>query len=92
MRGLHRTLAAVAGSTSHAVARALGHTSFAFTKRHYVQREALEAAQRSASLAALRVREGLTPAPRNTKAPGFPGAPECEEGESNPHGVTQTYH
>ena len=56
MRGLHSTLATAAGTTRHAVARALGHTSFAVTKRHYVQREVLETAQRSASLAALRGR------------------------------------
>jgi integrase len=34
MRGLHSTLATAAGTTGHAVARALGHTSFAVTKRH----------------------------------------------------------
>jgi integrase len=105
MRGLHSTLATAAGTTGHAVARALGHTSFAVTKRHYVQREVLETAQRSASLAALRGRnmpvtdrestpKGLpetefstpSPDPRNTKTPAFTGVPECEEGESNPHG------
>ena len=36
MRGLHAKLATESGVTSHAVAAALGHTSFAVTARHYV--------------------------------------------------------
>jgi len=35
LRGLHATLAIEEGATSEAVARALGHTSFAMTARHY---------------------------------------------------------
>jgi integrase len=38
LRGLHATLASGFGATSHAVAAALGHTSFALTARHYVNR------------------------------------------------------
>jgi len=36
MRGLHSTLAMEMGATGHAVAQALGHESFATTKRHYL--------------------------------------------------------
>lgn len=35
LRGLHATLAIEEGATSDAVARALGHTSFAMTAKHY---------------------------------------------------------
>jgi integrase len=42
MRGLHSALAAGVGITGHAMAKALGHTSFAVTKRHYVNQEVLE--------------------------------------------------
>jgi site-specific recombinase XerD len=35
LRGLHATLAIEEGATSEAVARALGHTSFAMTAKHY---------------------------------------------------------
>lgn len=41
MRGLHSTLAAGFGATGHDVAKALGHTSFNVTKRHYVNGEVL---------------------------------------------------
>jgi len=37
LRGLHSTLATETGSTGHAVAAALGHTSYATTKAHYVK-------------------------------------------------------
>ena len=35
LRGLHATLALEGGATADAVARALGHSSFAITKQHY---------------------------------------------------------
>ena len=44
MRGLHSTLAAGFGATGHVVAKALGHTSFNVTKRHYVDQDVLETA------------------------------------------------
>jgi integrase len=53
MRGLHSTLAAGFGATGHAVAKALGHTSFTVTKRHYVDREVLENASLRKSLQVL---------------------------------------
>lgn len=37
LRGLHSTLAAEHGTTGHIVAKALGHTSFNTTRKHYVQ-------------------------------------------------------
>ena len=45
LRGLHATLASGFGATSHAVAAALGHTSFVVTARHYVDRDILEQAR-----------------------------------------------
>ena len=53
MRGLHSTLAAGFGATGHAVAKALGHTSFTVTKRHYVDREVLENASLRSNLQVL---------------------------------------
>jgi integrase len=35
LRGLHATLALEGGATSDAVAKALGHSSFAMTEQHY---------------------------------------------------------
>ena len=45
LRGLHATLASGFGATSHAVAAALGHTSFVVTARHYVDRGTLQQAR-----------------------------------------------
>jgi integrase len=45
LRGTHATLAVGAGATSHLVAAALGHESFATTARHYARAEAIEGAQ-----------------------------------------------
>jgi integrase len=45
LRGLHATLASGFGATTHAVAAALGHTSFVVTARHYVDRGTLEQAR-----------------------------------------------
>jgi integrase len=44
LRGTHATLAVSAGATSHVVAAALGHESFATTARHYARTEAIESA------------------------------------------------
>ena len=41
LRGLHATLALEEGATSDAVARALGHTSFAMTARHYASADSV---------------------------------------------------
>jgi integrase len=41
LRGLHATLATLAGRTSHDVAAALGHTSPTVTERHYTDDDAL---------------------------------------------------
>lgn len=43
LRGLHSTLAVKAGATSTYVAQALGHGSDEVTKRHYIERSALDA-------------------------------------------------
>jgi integrase len=53
LRGLHATLASGFGATSHAVAAALGHTSFAVTERHYVDRATLAQALSRRSRAVL---------------------------------------
>ncbi len=42
LRGLHSSLALVAGATSQHVAAALGHASFSTTSRHYATRESIE--------------------------------------------------
>lgn len=44
MRGLHSSLAVEEGTTSHAVARAMGHETFAVTSQHYVSSQAKAAA------------------------------------------------
>lgn len=41
LRGLHATLALEEGATSDAVARALGHTSFTMTAKHYASPESV---------------------------------------------------
>ena len=41
LRGLHATLALEEGATSDAVARALGHTSFAITAKHYASADSV---------------------------------------------------
>lgn len=42
LRGLHSSLAIEAGATSHDVARALGHSSFEITKKHYASPESID--------------------------------------------------
>ena len=54
LRGLHSTLAAESGTTGHAVARALGHTSFTTTRKHYVQPGTVEKVARGKVLSVLR--------------------------------------
>ena len=47
LRGLHATLAIEEGATSEAVARALGHTSFAMTAKHYASADSVANARAS---------------------------------------------
>ena len=47
LRGLHATLALEGGATSDAVARALGHGSFAMTARHYASESSVDNAKAS---------------------------------------------
>ena len=63
MRGLHATLAVKAGITSHAVASALGHTSFSTTARSYANPEAVAGAKQQRAMAAL-----SSPLPATEKA------------------------
>ncbi len=44
-RGLHATLASEDGTSGEAVARALGHTSFDITAKHYAQADSVENAR-----------------------------------------------
>ena len=64
MRGLHRTLAAGFGATGQVVAKALGHTSFGITKRHYVDRDVLENASLRSNLQVLRGAQKAVTAPK----------------------------
>ena len=66
LRGLHATLAISAGATSHAVASALGHGSFAITARHYADPGAVSGAKTRTVVDAL------------VTAPPTPSAPEAE--------------
>lgn len=47
LRGLHSSLAVQVGATSAHVAQALGHSSFAITRKHYIAPGALEASRTS---------------------------------------------
>ena len=47
LRGLHATLAIEEGATSESVARALGHTSFAMTAKHYASADSVANARAS---------------------------------------------
>ena len=53
LRGLFATLAVASGAVSHAVAAALGHSSFAVTAAHYAQESAIDGARTAAALSAL---------------------------------------
>jgi integrase len=53
LRGTHSSLATVAGTSPEAVARCLGHQSFAVTQRHYVDPNALAGARATAVADAL---------------------------------------
>ncbi|MGD0837343.1 MAG: tyrosine-type recombinase/integrase [Polyangia bacterium] len=66
MRGLHASLAVKAGITSHAVASALGHTSFTTTERSYAKPEAVAAAKQDRAVAML---TGSKPANQNEQEP-----------------------
>lgn len=59
LRGLHATLALEEGATSDAVARALGHTSFSMTAKHYASADSVTNARIS--------RAGHLLAPRPTE-------------------------
>ncbi len=63
MRGLHATLAVKAGITSHAVASALGHTSFSTTARSYAKPEAVAGAKQQQAMTVL-----APPVPANENA------------------------
>jgi integrase len=54
MRGLHAKLATERGTTSHVVAAALGHRSFATTAKHYIGAEAVRQAATRKTLEVLR--------------------------------------
>jgi integrase len=54
LRGTHATLAVQAGVTGDAVARALGHESFAVTTDHYAKPEAVSGARTDLVLENLR--------------------------------------
>ena len=60
LRGTHATLAVSAGATSHVVAAALGHESFATTARHYAKTEAIEGALQDRVLEKFTVVHGTT--------------------------------
>src|SRR5450432_1865506 len=60
LRGTHATLAVSAGATSHVVAAALGHESFATTARHYAKTEAIEGALQDRVLEKFTVVHGAT--------------------------------
>jgi integrase len=60
LRGTHATLAVSAGATSHVVAAALGHESFAKTARHYAKTEAIEGALQDRVLEKFTVVHGTT--------------------------------
>ena len=57
LRGLHATLAIEEGNSGEAVARALGHTSFTMTAKHYASGDSVENARLH------RVADALMPAP-----------------------------
>jgi hypothetical protein len=54
LRGLHSSLALVAGATSHQVAASLGHSSFATTAKHYADPSAIENSRAKRLLAAMK--------------------------------------
>ena len=68
LRGLHSSLALVAGATSHDVAKSLGHASFSTTARHYADPSAIANAKTKRVAAALRA---SPPTARPTDTPAF---------------------
>jgi integrase len=53
LRGLHATLATVAGGTAHQVAAALGHSSPAITEAAYLDKGVMQAERHRAALTVL---------------------------------------
>jgi len=67
MRGLHSTLAADMGVTGRVIAEALGHASFATTKKHYAKGDALQRAGQR------RVRGVLSPKTKKSRGNSLVG-------------------
>lgn len=63
LRGLNATLAIEGGAPTHAVAAALGHSSFEVTKRHYAEPAAVDKAKRRKVVASLRTAVGSSSEP-----------------------------
>jgi len=57
LRGLHSSLAVTRGASSKLVAEALGHSTDAITRKHYISPEAMDSAR------ATRIAEALAPKP-----------------------------
>jgi integrase len=66
LRGTHATLAVQAGVTGDAVARALGHESFAVTAGHYAKPEAVIDARTDLVMTSLRNFRTSSAADRDT--------------------------
>ena len=66
MRGLHGTLAVERGTTTHAVAQALGHESETTSRESYIAREAITGADQRRVLTVLA--GGRIHAPRNNRS------------------------
>lgn len=69
LRGLHATLAIEEGATSDAVARALGHTSFAMTAKHYASADSVINARVTRASHLLAPREAEPPPPPSAADP-----------------------
>ena len=69
LRGLHATLAIEEGATSDAVARALGHTSFAMTAKHYASADSVLNARVTRASHLLAPREAEPPPPPSAADP-----------------------
>lgn len=81
LRALHSTIAVDHGATGRVVAAALGHTSFAITKGHYLPRGTVERAARKRVSAVLEqkadagAQPAAAPAPTPSPAPAPPRVP-----------------
>ena len=58
LRGLHSSLALVAGATTHHVAASLGHASFATTAKHYASPSAIENSRSQRLISAMKPERG----------------------------------